>query len=139
MRSLGLNCILDLSAGYPKGQTKLFSLLDWKSLKKDHIHKGEKADVNLPVDVICDIKQNAKCQKLGNALCIVETAEIKATRGTEHRFGLYLHRHILELLIDDMETLCDREVDKSEWDYTIKIWGPILENFFRGTALRLKW
>lgn len=81
MRSLGLNCILDLSAGYPKGQTKLFSLLDWKSLKKDHIHKGEKADVNLPVDVICDIKQKAKCQKLGNALSIVETAEIKATEG----------------------------------------------------------
>ncbi|CEP11105.1 hypothetical protein [Parasitella parasitica] len=35
--------------------------------------------------------------------------------------------------------LFDDEVESSEWDFVVKVWGVVTERLFHGTNLHLKW
>jgi hypothetical protein len=53
-------------------------------------------------------------------------------------FCLFLFETVLKL-IKHHHYLFQDGFDKSEWDYTCKLWSPIMERLFTGSGLRLKW
>lgn len=53
-------------------------------------------------------------------------------------FCLFLFRQIL-IMIKHQAGLFSEEIDVSEWDSVIKLWGPVVERLFFNKNLRLKW
>ncbi|KAL9542488.1 hypothetical protein MBANPS3_008582 [Mucor bainieri] len=53
-------------------------------------------------------------------------------------FGIYFYNSLL-LLIKHHAYMFDPKIDTSEWDYIVKFWGPMMENLFTNSGLRLKW
>lgn len=57
---------------------------------------------------------------------------------TDVAFVIFLVKHIMAT-IKFSPQLFTSDIDTSEWDYIVTLWGPITERPFRHTDSRLKW
>lgn len=53
--------------------------------------------------------------------------------------GNFFFSKLLMTTIKFSPQLFSSDIDTSEWDYIVKLWGPITERLFRHTDSRLKW
>lgn len=53
-------------------------------------------------------------------------------------FDIYVVQHTISIMKYSPQ-LFETPVDSSEWDFIVKIWGPIIERLFRHSGLRLEW
>ncbi|CEG80753.1 hypothetical protein RMATCC62417_15049 [Rhizopus microsporus] len=113
---LGFNSTLDLSRSQDASQARLFGKENWRKLKE--MEKFGKAD-------------------LRDARAYAYKSEMKSTRFDEaDLFGMYAR--YLEVL-EYHEYLFDKDIDVTETDLTVKMWGGLFEKLFRQTKLRCKW
>lgn len=147
--TLGLNSILDVSHKYPNCQSVLFTNKQWISLKKKYSpvkYSTEEYDhIKLVLSPVFDMYRRNKSfdvnwialykgvKKLEEKYDPVLEAEY-----TDVAFVIFLVRHIMTT-IKFSPQLFSSDIDTSEWDYIVKLWGPITERLFRHTDLRLKW
>ncbi|KAG2224390.1 hypothetical protein INT45_002929, partial [Circinella minor] len=141
---LGLNSILDIFIGHATKtnsihppQSYLFSDAEWKELSLKFNHMSSEYDVVAKYkDKIKKIEECAKGD-LKDARQHTYMAEMKSTRDDESI--LYaIYTHYLEVL-EYHQYIFQDDIDITELDFGVKLWGPMLEKLFRNTSLRCKW
>ncbi|KAI9258810.1 hypothetical protein BDA99DRAFT_514247 [Phascolomyces articulosus] len=146
---LGLNSILDLSAKYPERQTVLFNKTQWHDLTKMYpprqLDGSSYAALGNILKPIFNAYKDRKPNKNNWISMFKEVVSLQSQYNPELEeslrdvdFCLYFYRSLLHLQKHHKYIFND-DVDKSEWDYIVKFWGPLLERLFVGTGLRLKW
>ncbi|CEJ02322.1 hypothetical protein RMCBS344292_16329 [Rhizopus microsporus] len=132
-----LNSILDLS-NLDDSQEKLFDSKIWKVLREKYgqaFHDNAQV-VSKNEGKLEEIEKLAKAY-LRDACAYVYKNEMKSTSSNEA--GLFaIYAHHLEIL-EYHGYVFDKDIDITEADLTVKMWGCFLEKLFRQTALRCKW
>ncbi|KAG2216261.1 hypothetical protein INT45_006062 [Circinella minor] len=146
---LGLNSTLDLSAMYPERQTVLFNKKQWHDLTKMYLPRlfdgSSYAALGNVLEPIFNVYKDKKPIKRNWMDMYKKVISLQSQYNPELDdsfrdvdFCLYFYHSLLHLQKYHKYIFND-DVDKSEWDYIVKFWGPVLERLFVGTGLRLKW
>ncbi|CAO3665571.1 unnamed protein product [Rhizopus stolonifer] len=146
---LGLNSILDLSANFPKSQSTLFNKKQWRQLNRLFPPKPFNTeiynDIGDTLQPIFNAYDKKKTMKRNWTAMFKEILTLQDKYNAELDesfrdidFCLYFFRSLL-LLYKHHGYMFNENIDISEWDFLIKLWGPVLEKLFIGTGLRLKW
>ncbi|KAG2204331.1 hypothetical protein INT47_009373 [Mucor saturninus] len=125
---LGLNSILDLSAQYPERQTTLFNKNQWEDISNicpvykfnDTLYRG----VDEAANSIFNLYKSKHSTTRNWNLMYQQVITLKGQYNAE---------------LNDPFRDIDFYIDTSEWDMIVKFWDPVMERFFTGTGLRLKW
>ncbi|KAG0162963.1 hypothetical protein DFQ30_000964, partial [Apophysomyces sp. BC1015] len=136
-----LNSILNLTKPHPKGQAAFFSASRWKLLLQKYPgHSAVGHDLDVPNDFEATLDKIEEVSKSGNIIAALSRAKDAETgaRRRDEKFALYLYIHALELL-SDHSYLFDDRIDKSEDDFIVKCWGPVMEHLMAGSSIRCKW
>ncbi|CEJ02319.1 hypothetical protein RMCBS344292_16327 [Rhizopus microsporus] len=135
---LGLNSILFLCRSRDAGQARLFSEESWRKLKEVY---GQVLENH--ADPVSKYEEKlSKLEKLGkadlrDARAYAFKNEMKSTRSDQaDLFAIYAH--YLEVM-EYHGYIFDKDIDITEADLTVKMWGGLFEKLFRRAKLRCKW
>lgn len=147
--SLGLNSIIDLSFAHTEAQGIIFKKSQWKHLRctfpKPNYQPLEYSSIKDIIDPVFQKYNPKKSDKQNWIEIYVEVKKLQSTyeaeinrHHTDLDFCLFVLYQIL-LCIKHQASLFKEETETSEWDYLLKLWGPIMERLFYRKSLRLKW
>ncbi|KAK4520680.1 Flavodoxin-like domain-containing protein [Mucor velutinosus] len=140
--TLGLNSILDLSYNFPRGQSTIFSAVQWSHLREKYKYSYVSHPLSLSrkaTEVLKNAETIAKTNVTEASDQIYKYLYLYKNRFTnDEQFVLFAHAFILEFL-ESNPYMFNKQVKKNEQDCIVKLWGPIMEKLVQKTPLRLKW